>query len=162
MIKRKNYKKFLVMVLTLILLSGCKTTPMISVEPQKLKSNDIEIKKNNRDDIEEQISKAKLVSTYGDMSTIDEMDTVTFGSYPQSGTSVDKLEPIEWIVLDKYKGKALLMSKYIIDHKIYDNKDNNDRDKYSWDENNIRKWLNDVFIILLLMRMRKKLLQKLN
>ena len=27
-----------------------------------------------------------VVSTYGDMSTIDEMDTVTFGSYPQSST----------------------------------------------------------------------------
>ena len=99
MIKRKNYKNFLVMILTLILLFGCKTTPMISVEPQKSKSNDIEVQKNNSDDIEEQISKAKLVSTYGDMSTIDEMDTVTFGSYPQSSTSADKLEPIEWIVL---------------------------------------------------------------
>ena len=143
MIKRKNYKKFLVMVLTLILLSGCKTTPMISVEPQKLKSNDIEIKKNNRDDIEEQISKAKLVSTYGDMSTIDEMDTVTFGSYPQSSTYANKLEPIEWIVLERdYKNKrALLLSKYILDNVSF----NSEHKACKWKDSELRQWINQTF-----------------
>lgn len=143
MIKRKNYKNFLVMVLTLILLSGCKTTPMISVEPQKSKSNDIEVQKNNSDDIEEQISKAKLVSTYGDMSTIDEMDTVTFGSYPQSSTYANKLEPIEWVVLERdYKNKrALLLSKYILDNVSF----NSEHKACKWKDSELRQWINQTF-----------------
>ena len=143
MIKRKNYKNFLVMVLTLILLFGCKTTPMISVESQKSKSNDIEVQKNNSDDIEEQISKAKLVSTYGDMSTIDEMDTVTFGSYPQSSTSADKLEPIEWIVLERdYKNnRALLLSKYILDNVSF----NSEHKICKWKDSELRQWMNQTF-----------------
>ena len=131
------------MILTLILLFGCKTTPMISVEPQKSKSNDIEVQKNNSDDIEEQISKAKLVSTYGDMSTIDEMDTVTFGSYPQSSTSADKLEPIEWIVLERdYKNnRALLLSKYILDNVSF----NSEHKACKWKDSELRQWINQTF-----------------
>ena len=143
MIKRKNCKNFLVMVLTLILLFGCKTTPMISVEPQKSKSNDIEVQKNNSDDIEEQISKAKLVSTYGDMSTIDEMDTVTFGSYPQSSTSANKLEPIEWVVLerDHKNNRALLLSKYILDNVSF----NSEHKACKWKDSELRQWMNQTF-----------------
>lgn len=39
-------------------------------------------------------------------------DTVTFGNYPQS--DLEKKKPIEWVVLKKEVGKALLLSKYVL------------------------------------------------
>ena len=133
------------MMSMLILLTGCKMTQVIGIEQQKTNSKNIEAQNNNSVDIEEQISKAKLVSTYGDMSTIDEMDTVTFGSYSQSSTSADKLEPIEWIVLerDSKNNRALLLSKYILDVRfnVYKSGEKNT----TWENSNIRTWLNNEF-----------------
>lgn len=143
MFKGKNYKKIIIMMSMLILLTGCKMTQVIGTEQQKTNSKNIEAQNNNSVDIEEQISKAKLVSTYGDMSTIDEMDTVTFGSYPQSSTSADKLEPIEWIVLERdYKNKrALLLSKYILDNVSF----NSEHKECKWKDSELRQWINQTF-----------------
>ena len=145
MTKRKRDKKFLILILILILilLSGCKTTPVISNEPQKSKSNEIEIQKIDDIDIEEQISKAKIVSAYDDMSTIDEMNTVIFGSYPQSSTSANKLEPIEWVVLERdYKNnRALLLSKYILDNVSFNSK----HKACKWKDSELRQWINQTF-----------------
>lgn len=99
--------------------------------------------KFDKDDFIKQVNNKKIVYDYDSKSTVNDFDTVKFGYYYKN--DMPDLEPIEWIILDKYKGKALLLSKYIIDHKIFDDENNNDRDKSSWDENNIRKWLNDVF-----------------
>lgn len=143
MVKRKSYKKILMPILMLLLLFGCKTTQVIDAEEQKTNSKNIEVQKNNSDDIEEQISKAKIVSTYGDMSTIDEMDTVTFGSYPQSSTSADELEPIEWIVLerDSKNNRALLLSKYILDNVSF----NSEHKICKWKDSELRQWMNQTF-----------------
>lgn len=143
MFKGKNYKKIIIMMSMLILLTGCKMTQVIGTEQQKTNSKNIEAQNNNSVDIEEQISKAKLVSTYGDMSTIDEMDTVTFGSYPQSSTSADKLEPIEWIVLerDSKNNRALLLSKYILDNVSF----NSEHKECKWKDSELRQWMNQTF-----------------
>ena len=58
-----------------------------------------------------QISQVKLVSEYPTDTIVDEMDTVTFGSYPQSDVSGNTKEPIEWIVLDRQGNEAFLLSK---------------------------------------------------
>ena len=143
MIKRKSNKKFLVTILALVLLTGCKSTQVNSVKEQKTNNKIVEVQKNNSINIEEQISKAKLVSTYGDMSTIDEMDTVTFGSYPQSSTSADKLEPIEWIVLerDSKNNRALILSKYILDNVSF----NSEHKECKWKDSELRQWMNQTF-----------------
>ena len=118
-----------------------------NIDKEKLKQyllNNLYIEhKFDKDDFIKQINNKKIVYDYDSKSTVNDFDTVKFGYYYKN--SISDLQPIEWIVLDKYKGKALLLSKYIIDHKIFDDENNNDRDKYSWDENNIRKWLNGVF-----------------
>lgn len=143
MIKRKSNKKFLVTILALVLLAGCKSTQVNSVEEQKTNNKIVEVQKNNSNDIEEQILKAKTVSTYGDMSTIDEMDTVTFGSYPQSSTSANKLEPIEWVVLerDHKNNRALLLSKYILDNVSF----NSEPKECKWKDSELRQWMNQTF-----------------
>ena len=142
MIKRKNIKN-LILILILALFVSCKTTQVVSVEEHKINSESLEVQKISSGDIEEQISKARSVSTYGVMSTIDEMDTVTFGSYPQSSTSANKLEPIEWIILERdYKNnRALLLSKYILDNVSF----NSEHKICKWKESELRQWMNQTF-----------------
>ena len=65
----------------------------------------------------------------------------TYGSYEQDGFSSDGREPIEWVVLDKVDGKALLLSNQAIDCLPY-----NDQDVgCTWATCSLRKWMNDTF-----------------
>lgn len=89
-----------------------------------------------------EVSKAKLVTEYSKDTVVDDMDTVTFGSYPQSDASGNTKEPIEWIVLDRQGNKVLLLSKYILDCKSY----NNTNVDITWENCTLREWLNDTFI----------------
>lgn len=65
----------------------------------------------------------------------------TYGSYEQNGFSSDGQEPIEWVVLDKLDGKALLLSTQSIDCLPY----NNQYVGCTWATCSLRKWLNDTF-----------------
>ena len=83
----------------------------------------------------------KLVTAYSEDTTIDNMETVKFGSYPQSDANGNKKEPIEWIVLDRQSDKTLLLSKYIIDCKCY----NDEFKDVTWENCTLRNWLNNDF-----------------
>lgn len=83
-----------------------------------------------------QISQVKLVTEYSDDTTVDQMDTVAFGSYPQSDASGNIKEPIEWIVLEKQDDKILLLSKNILDGGVY----YNGKNLYKY--NGILSWAN--------------------
>ena len=119
----KNKASLIFLIITMILLLSCKVT--------------------NKNNIEMQILKAKIVGTYGVMDTIDEMDTVTFGSYPQSDSSGKKKDPIEWIVLakDSKNQRALILSKYILDNVSF----NDEPGECNWENSSVRKWLNNTF-----------------
>lgn len=84
---------------------------------------------------------AKLVSNYNEDTLVDDMDTITFGSYPQNDITGLKKEPIEWIVLDRVDDKLLLLSKYILDCKCY----NNESEPITWRSCELRSWLNHEF-----------------
>ncbi len=62
-------------------------------------------------------------------------DTVVLGDYHGE---------IEWLVLDKKDGKALLISKYCLDAKEYDKNENNEF--VTWETCTLRQWLNGDFI----------------
>ena len=68
-------------------------------------------------------------------------DTVTLGSYEQDGDVSDGAEPIEWVVLAKEDGRALLLSKYALDCRPY----NDDLDGVTWATCDLRSWLNGGF-----------------
>lgn len=89
-----------------------------------------------------QIANCKLVTEYSENTTVDQMDTVTFGSYPQSDASGNIKEPIEWIVLDRQGNKHFLLSKYILDCKPY----NEEQKDVTWEDCTLRSWLNSVFL----------------
>ena len=88
-----------------------------------------------------QAKKVKVVTEYSSDTLVAEMDTVTFGSYPQSDISGNKKDPIEWLVLEKNDNEMLLLSKYILDFKCY----NDEGKDVTWETCTLRKWLNDTF-----------------
>ncbi len=75
-------------------------------------------------------------------------DTIVLGSYEleygvESGKKYPKTEkmPLEWEVLEYSADgtKALVISKYIICHRVFD------KSKLTWEESSLRKWLNSNF-----------------
>ena len=78
-------------------------------------------------------------------STIDKNaqvgDYITFGSYEQDGNTSNGKESIEWLVLDVQDGKALVISKYALDCKPY----NEGSADITWENCTLRTWLNNVF-----------------
>lgn len=69
-------------------------------------------------------------------------DTYIFGTYEQDGDTSNGQEPLEWIVLDKKGSGILVISKYVLDNKLY-------HDEYmgvTWETCSLRAWLNDTFI----------------
>ena len=68
-------------------------------------------------------------------------DVITFGHYPQTASGTDST-PIEWIILDRDGNRALLLSKYGLDAKPY----NNDFIGITWEQCSLRKWLNGEFL----------------
>ncbi|MCQ2736234.1 MAG: DUF6273 domain-containing protein [bacterium] len=64
-------------------------------------------------------------------------DIIKFGIYPQSAGGI--VRPIEWIVLDIQDGRALVISRYGLEAKGFDEK------TVDWRESSIRRWLNGPF-----------------
>ena len=69
-------------------------------------------------------------------------DCVTFGTYEQDN-DYSKAEDIEWIVLDKQDGKALLLSKFVLSGQAYNIEDK----ATTWENCSLRKWLNEEFYL---------------
>ena len=94
-------------------------------------------------DISDENMPLAMINTpfWADDVPVDYMDSVKFGSYPQSDISGNRKDPIEWIVLDRQDDKVLLLSKYILDCKCY----NNELKAVTWETCDLRKWLNNDF-----------------
>ncbi|MBQ6877348.1 MAG: PASTA domain-containing protein [Oscillospiraceae bacterium] len=69
-------------------------------------------------------------------------DIVTFGSYEQDNNFENGAEAIEWQVLEVKDGKALVISKYGLDCKPY----NDSKVNVTWEACSLRKWLNSEFL----------------
>lgn len=65
-------------------------------------------------------------------------DVVQFGSYEQDNVLSNGYEAIDWVVLDKQDGKALLLSRYCLC-------DANGWSFVTWESSEQRTWLNDDF-----------------
>lgn len=66
---------------------------------------------------------------------------VTFGSYPQTKAGNDQSE-IEWLVLARDGSKALLISRYALDAKLYNKK----LADITYEKSTVRQWLNQDFL----------------
>jgi len=75
---------------------------------------------------------------YSDAGRAVEYETVRMGRYPQKDTLE---ESIEWFIIDEKCGRTLLLSKYYLDAKPYDDR----IDNVSWEMSGLRRWLNVDF-----------------
>lgn len=66
---------------------------------------------------------------------------VTFGRYEQDNDGTNGKEEIEWIVLNEKDNKVLLISKYILDLKPY----NEYQESITYEICSLRAWLNNDF-----------------
>lgn len=66
----------------------------------------------------------------------------SFGSYPQSAGSEYKT-PISWRILDRKGDNVFVISSYVLDKKDYVERDNGN---VTWENSDIRKWLNNDFL----------------
>ena len=69
---------------------------------------------------------------------------VRFGRYRQQAGDDPPLEDIEWIVLDYEQGKSLLLSRYALDRKAYNDIWGNE--KSAWSTSTLFAWLNNDFL----------------
>ena len=72
-------------------------------------------------------------------------DIIVFGSYEQDGNTANGKEPIEWEVLDTEGDRVFVVSKYILDLKMYDEDYDNVDAAWTWEASTLRKWLNHDF-----------------
>ena len=66
---------------------------------------------------------------------------VEFGRYEIDGDESNGAEPIEWEVLEIDANRALLISRYVLDCKPY----NEEMEDVTWESCSLRKWLNEDF-----------------
>lgn len=88
------------------------------------------------------INEAHTIASYDKSKTYESLDTVTLGSYEQDNIASNGKEEIEWFVLKKEDGKALLLSKYILDYIEYSNVLG---DVVVWENCMLRAWANHEF-----------------
>ena len=68
-------------------------------------------------------------------------DTVILGTYEQDSDDSNGPEEIDWIVIDKNEGKTLLLSRYALDARAY----NDTFVPITWENCTLRSWLNNDF-----------------
>ncbi len=73
----------------------------------------------------------------------EEENIVTYGHYEQDNNTSNGKEAIEWIVIqyDAASGKSLLLSRYGLDARRFD-----ESTYQGWDKSEIREWLNSAFL----------------
>lgn len=74
-------------------------------------------------------------------------DIIKLGTYEQDNDLSNGQEEIEWIVLEIKDGKLLVISKYALDVRPYDELVSSDRTATNiWRDCSLRKWLNSDFL----------------
>lgn len=74
--------------------------------------------------------------------TVEAGDRLFLGHYEQDNHLENGSEPIEWMVLDVTDGAALLLSRYALDCRAY----NDEEADVTWEECSLRRWLNESFL----------------
>lgn len=76
-----------------------------------------------------------------DIDDINQGDTVLFGEYWQETDIFSDKTPIEWSVMYKKEDLICLVSRYVLDYKMFDESGKD----VSWVESTIKEWLNNDF-----------------
>ena len=66
----------------------------------------------------------------------------TFGLYEQDNSQKNGPEPIRWVILARDGDRVLVISRYVLDCKLY----NEERQPVTWETCTLRAWLNGEFL----------------
>ena len=69
-------------------------------------------------------------------------DYITFGFYEQDNNTSNVKKAIEWLVLARENNRLLVISRYALDCKRF----NESRTNVTWETCTLRKWLNNDFL----------------
>lgn len=89
--------------------------------------------------LEKKLELMKTIGEYSVDTDIDEMDTITLGSYEIDGVLENGYEDIEWILLDRNGRSVFLMSKIIIENYNY----NLNGVDNLWENSDLRRFVNN-------------------
>lgn len=90
------------------------------------------------------------------MDSVKKGDYITLGKYEQDNIISNGKEPIEWEVLAVEGEKALVISKYVIDVKPY----NDEHGDIRWETCTLRKFLNEDFYNKAFTKAEKKMIEQ--
>lgn len=136
---KKSIKLLMVLSIFCLAIAGCgkeaSTSFLVSEkiptdEEQEL-SEEERLKQEEEDRLREE-----------EFAVDDTLRNITFGRYEQDGNLDNGKEPIDWIVLTYDEEKALVISRFILDNKCF----NEGFEEADWENSTIRKWLNGDFI----------------
>ena len=139
----RSLKKLLLLTLSLLLVAlsmvACgkeekKTETTAAVETT---AKEVETQKETKKEEKSLNSDIKVSVKETDKKT--SLDVVCFGKYD---ADIGRAGDIEWLVLDKNNNSYLLLSRYIIFCKNYNDKD----EKVSWEDASLNEWLNNYFL----------------
>lgn len=147
------------MVLGMMLLSGCtfdkteqaEVVPSIVEEADNTEQTQDVVTENlepeNSEQVQETVTETEEVNT-NIFANVNIGDLVEYGEYEQNN-NLDEKEPIVWEVVAVEDGKALLMSKYVLDCKPYYIVQSENEAIYdariTWNDSYLKKWLNEDF-----------------
>lgn len=97
-------------------------------------------------------AKKCLVATYEDVDYSKIGKSYYFGAYEQDNNKENGKEKIEWLIVERKGNKALLVSKFVLDNRIYDSDStevyNVETDSVDvWNQSELREWLNKDFLM---------------
>ena len=101
-------------------------------------------------DSDEKIAECKKIiciatygqATYDRFGAVEEGGYIKFGSYKQDNSISNGNEKVEWLVLAIEDRMALVISRYALDCKPY----NEEWENITWEKCTLRRWLNSTFI----------------
>lgn len=82
----------------------------------------------------------EVEDTGPDLETAKAGDVITYGEFEQDNDTSNGKEPIEWLVLENDNGRLTVISRYVLDYGKM-----NDVYSTSWDQCDVRTWLNKTF-----------------
>lgn len=143
---KKNVKLSLILISALILASCAKPIDIYEDETTKRETTVKPTETTKREtaapttEINEETTIAKIEKIKSfETDKKSGYKVVKFGEYE---TSIGTTEPMEWLILDKDLSSYLLMNRYVIDCKNYNEEDTNVRFK----DSTLNSWLNNEFL----------------
>ncbi len=139
---------FLVLVILLFAVIVFVVISSIISNNNRNNVQEVEEKVLESEELIEEVAKENNESFIGESSSnaiipehIQVGDRITFGRYEQDNIFSNGKEKLEWEVIALSSGKAMIITRYIIDSCRYSDV----RESVTWEESLLRKWLNGEF-----------------